>query len=84
MLKVNFPPFQHYRLDAETMTTPFSWQVTLERRIKDWYVSLQLDGALTDKLARMYIMLCEKYAMKYNWRGYTYNDEMRTHCYTYS
>jgi hypothetical protein len=35
------------------------------------------DGALTDKLARMYIMLCEKYAMKFNWRGYTYNDEMR-------
>jgi hypothetical protein len=25
----------------------------------------------------MYIMLCEKYAMKFNWRGYTYNDEMR-------
>jgi hypothetical protein len=25
----------------------------------------------------MYIMMCEKYAMKYNWRGYTYNDEMR-------
>jgi hypothetical protein len=21
--------------------------------------------------------MCEKYAMKYNWRGYTYNDEMR-------
>ena len=35
-------------------------------------------GQLTNKLARMYMMLCEKYAMKYNWRGYTYNDEMRS------
>ena len=26
----------------------------------------------------MYIMMCEKYAMKFNWRGYTYNDEMRS------
>jgi hypothetical protein len=34
-------------------------------------------GNLTNRLARMYIMLCEKYAMKYNWRGYTYNDEMK-------
>ena len=34
-------------------------------------------GKITNKLARMYIMMCEKYAMKYNWRGYTYNDEMR-------
>jgi hypothetical protein len=25
----------------------------------------------------MYIMMCEKYAMKYNWRGYTYRDEMQ-------
>ena len=25
----------------------------------------------------MYIMMCEKYAMKFNWRGYTYNDEIR-------
>jgi hypothetical protein len=22
-------------------------------------------------------MLCERYAMRFNWRGYTYNDEMR-------
>jgi hypothetical protein len=24
----------------------------------------------------MYMMLCEKYSMKFNWRGYTYRDEM--------
>jgi len=31
---------------------------------------------ITNKLARMYMMLCEKYSMKFNWRGYTYRDEM--------
>jgi hypothetical protein len=34
-------------------------------------------GHVTPKLAKMYLMLCEKYAMRYNWRSYTYNDEMR-------
>jgi hypothetical protein len=34
-------------------------------------------GQITNKLAKMYLMLCEKYAMRFNWRGYTYNDEMR-------
>ena len=74
-VKVNFPPFQHYKIDS---TNTFKcvgkshWEGDLETGIfnKD-------HGKITNKLARMYIMMCEKYAMKYNWRGYTYNDEMR-------
>jgi hypothetical protein len=74
-VKVNFPPFQHFRLDS---TNSFHcigkshWKGTLENGefSKD-------HGNITNKLARMYIMMCEKYAMKFNWRGYTYNDEMR-------
>lgn len=74
-VKVNFPPFQHFRLDN---TNTFKcigkshWIGDLENGefSKD-------HGTITDKLARMYIMMCEKYAMKFNWRGYTYNDEMR-------
>jgi len=74
-LKVNFPPFQHYKIDD---TNTFycvgksHWKGDLENGefSKD-------HGQVTNKLARMYIMMCEKYAMKYNWRGYTYNDEMR-------
>ena len=74
-VKVNFPPFQHFRLD-ETNTFQCigksHWQGTLTEG------SFNKDhGQITNKLARMYIMMCEKYAMKYNWRGYTYNDEMR-------
>jgi len=74
-VKVNFPPFQHFRLDS---TNTFQcigkshWTGGLENGefSKD-------HGNITNKLARMYIMMCEKYAMKFNWRGYTYNDEMR-------
>ena len=32
---------------------------------------------MTDTLALMFIKLCERYATRSNWRGYTYNDEMR-------
>jgi len=74
--KVNFPPFQHYLLDANTMTLTLVGKSHWKGGMKTGSFTAN-NGALTDKLARMYIMLCEKYAMKYNWRGYTYNDEMR-------
>ena len=74
-VKVNFPPFQHFRLDSNGTFKCIGkshWVGDLENGefSKD-------HGNITDKLARMYIMMCEKYAMKFNWRGYTYNDEMR-------
>ena len=74
--KVNFPPFQHYLLDANTMTLTLVGKSHWKGGMKTGSFTVT-NGALTDNLARMYIMLCEKYAMKYNWRGYTYNDEMR-------
>jgi protein-tyrosine-phosphatase len=74
-VKVNFPPFQHFKLDN---TNTFRcvgkshWVGGIENG------SFSRDhGNITNKLARMYMMLCEKYAMKFNWRGYTYNDEMK-------
>ena len=74
-VKVNFPPFQHYKLDSNNSAICVGkshWKggVKTGEFSKD-------HGKITDKLARMFIMLCEKYAMKFNWRGYTYNDEMR-------
>lgn len=74
-VKVNFPPFQHYKIDEEKNFTCIGkshWIGGIKRGTfsKD-------HGTITNKLAKMYIMMCEKYAMKYNWRGYTYNDEMR-------
>lgn len=74
-VKVNFPPFQHYKIDENNTfycVGKSHWKGDLETGefSKD-------HGQVTNKLARMYIMMCEKYAMKFNWRGYTYNDEMR-------
>ena len=34
-------------------------------------------GHTTERLAMMYMKLCERYSMRGNWRGYTYVDEMR-------
>ncbi len=74
-VKVNFPPFQHYKVD-ENNSFYCVGKSHWEGGLKAGNFNKE-HGKITDKLARMYIMMCEKYAMKYNWRGYTYNDEMR-------
>jgi hypothetical protein len=74
-VKVNFPPFQHYKID-ENNSAVCVGKSHWTGGVKTGHFSKD-HGQLTDKLARMFIMLCEKYAMKFNWRGYTYNDEMR-------
>lgn len=74
-VKVNFPPFQHYKLDdagSAVCVGKSHWK----GGVKTGHFSKD-HGKITPKLAKMFIMLCEKYAMKFNWRGYTYNDEMR-------
>lgn len=74
-IKLPFPPFFHYRIDEDK--TPYlvgksHWRGGLEdgEFCKD-------HGMMTNKLAHMFIKLCERYATRSNWRGYTYNDEMR-------
>jgi hypothetical protein len=74
-VKVNFPPFQHYRLDKNNNFKCIGKSHWVGDLKKGEFSKDQ--GNITNKLARMYIMMCEKYAMKFNWRGYTYNDEMR-------
>jgi hypothetical protein len=74
-VRLNFPPFFHYRLDNEKQ--PFlvgksHWKGTL-----DGGEFCREHGKMTNKLAHMFIKLCERYATRSNWRGYTYNEEMR-------
>jgi hypothetical protein len=74
-VRLNFPPFEHYRIDDNK--TPYivgrsHWQGDLATGefCRD-------HGQMTRKLATMFMKLCERYATRSNWRGYTYNEEMR-------
>ena len=74
-VRLNFPPFEHYRIDDNK--TPFivgrsHWQGDLETG-----EFCREHGTMTRKLATMFMKLCERYATRSNWRGYTYNEEMR-------
>jgi hypothetical protein len=74
-VKVNFPPFQHFKLDSNNSLVCVGKSHWVGGMENGYFEKEQ--GNITNKLARMYMMLCEKYAMKFNWRGYTYNDEMK-------
>lgn len=74
-VRLNFPPFYHYRLDANKapyLVGKSHWRGDLKHGefCRD-------HGQMTRKLATMFIKLCERYATRSNWRGYTYNEEMR-------
>ena len=71
----NFPPFQHWKFDEndELICVGKShWEGGLQNGSFN-----KEHGAMTDKLAMMFIKLVERYASRSNWRGYTYNDEMQ-------
>ena len=74
-MRLNFPPFEHYRLDEDKIPQLIGrshWRGDLATGefSKD-------HGNMTKKLALMFMKLCERYATRSNWRGYTYNEEMR-------
>ena len=74
-VRLNFPPFEHHRL-ADDKTTFIVGR-------SHWRGDLATGefcrehGDITRKLAMMFMKLCERYATRSNWRGYTYNEEMR-------
>lgn len=73
--RLNFPPFKHYGyVNGEWREVLRShWEGGLSNG------NFRMDqGGLTPELARMMMKLVERYAMRGNWRGYTYNDEMQS------
>jgi hypothetical protein len=74
-VRVNFPPFYHDRISEEKepyLVGKSHWRGDL---ITGEYS--RDHGTMTPELARMFLKLCERYATRSNWRGYTYNEEMR-------
>ena len=74
--KINFPPFQHYRLDNKgkpQCVGKSHWVGGMDNG------NFSCDhGKITNSLAMMFMKLCERYGTRSNWRGYTYNDEMQS------
>jgi hypothetical protein len=73
--KVNFPPFQHWKFDDNDELicvgkSHWKGDLVTGHFNKD-------HGRITENLGKMFIKLSERYAQRSNWRGYTYNDEMR-------
>ena len=90
-VKVNFPPFQHYKiqpLEGQELTFDLLKDLPDYKLVcvgkSHWKGDIntggfcKTHGQMTNKLAHMFIKLCERYATRSNWRGYTYNDEMRS------
>ena len=73
--RCNYPPFKHVRLKKG------EWSEVLrshwEGGLGNGHFSID-HGTMTPKLAKMFMMLCQRYSMRSNWRGYTYVDEMRS------
>jgi hypothetical protein len=69
-VKLNFYPFKHYILENN-----ISVEVGRSHSKKGKF-SLE-HGSITNKLAKMFILMVNKYGQRGNWRGYTYLDEMK-------
>ena len=79
-VKVNFPPFQHYKFDKESKLRCVGKSHWVGSMSNGKFVQV-LDhptGKMTTELARMFLKLCKRYATRANWRGYTANDEMQS------
>jgi len=69
-VKLNFYPFIHYIIDNGVA------REVGRSHTKKGKFSLD-HGSMTNKLAKMFTLMVNKYGQRGNWRGYTYLDEMK-------
>jgi hypothetical protein len=74
--KVNFPPFQHYRINDKGQTVCVGKSHWIGGMNNGHFGNDH--GKITPTLANMFLKLAERYSQRSNWRGYTYVDEMRS------
>ena len=74
-VRLNFPPFQHWKFDAKDKLVCIGKSHWIGG-MKDGAFSCT-HGSMTNKLAKMFMLLCERYSSRSNWRGYTYTEEMK-------
>lgn len=69
-VKLNFYPFKHYIIENNIAV-----EVGRSHSKNGSFSSEH--GSITNKLAKMFILMTNKYAQRSNWRNYTYLDEMK-------
>lgn len=69
-VKLNFAPFKHYIIENNVP------KEVGRSHTKKGKFSLE-HGSITNKLAKMFLLMVNKYGQRGNWRGYTYLDEMK-------
>lgn len=69
-MKLNFYPFKHYVIENGQAK-----EVGRSHSKRGKFSSEH--GSITNKLAKMFILMVNKYGQRGNWRGYTYIDEMK-------
>ena len=72
-VKLNFKPFQHFRITSSNVP-----ELLGKSHWKGDLITGEFSrdhGKITNKLALMYMKLCERYATRGNWRGYCVDSE---------
>lgn len=69
--RLNFVPFKHYKFNENNELIEVLRSHSRKGKFSDTH------GKITNELAKMFILLVERYSQRPNWRGYSYLDEMQ-------